>query len=445
MRKLSFLCLAFLACITSAHAQSGSWQKVMVSDSLFYFQGPVRFADSLTGYTLACTSVRFAPNLILLRTTNGGLNWEKLPLKGFTQAIDVNFSSTIEVTSPSSVFIMGLYPYSLLSTTDSGSTWRILDSLDGSDYHFWSATGGVHLVSTFEVDETTDGGVTWQQVPNDGGFENLTNDLYFLSTSSGFERGFIVKDSLHWLFPTINDSELYVIRTLDGGVSWELDSTKLLGGFSSPSWNASLIWLYSSGDTTAYSSDFGVAWKSLAGPAPVTPVTNSTMFAARTIGPQLARLDTLSIWESHDTGGNWARTNFYGVQLADLSFLDERHGWIIADSNFSTSAVTLFRTYVYIYHPGTAGVEHGPKPYLTHLFIYPDPATLQVTITGLQSSEDPIELFDIMGRKVSMPSLQVTGTSATIGLHGIPCGCYILRVSHGLQVASIPFVKYGSD
>ncbi len=275
MRKLSFRCLIFLGWATSVHAQPGSWQKVIVSDSLFYFQGPVRFADSLTGYSLACISVHFAPVLIVLRTADGGRTWNKLPITGLTQTLDVSSTYTsIEVISPSSVFIMGEYPYSLLSTTDSGNNWRILDSLGEAGvtgYHFWSPTGGVHLVSIFEIDETTDGGITWQQLPNEGGFENLTSELYFLNTATAFEQGFIVKDSLHWLFPTFHDSELYLIRTLDGGASWELDSTKLAGAFSKPSWNANLIWLYSSGETI-YSGDFGVTWKSVSVPGPSCPL-----------------------------------------------------------------------------------------------------------------------------------------------------------------------------
>ena len=112
--------------------------------------------------------------------------------------------------------------YSLLTTTDGGKTWTIVQAKDQGvlmTIHFTSATNGVATategVSSSQfipvLLRTTDGGKSWQKIPavKPGGSGNT---LYFLNAQAGF---------------LLNNQLRTVSATNDGGQTWQLVSSEL--------------------------------------------------------------------------------------------------------------------------------------------------------------------------------------------------------------------------
>jgi photosystem II stability/assembly factor-like uncharacterized protein len=172
----------------------------------------------------------------VLRTTDGGQRWQKLNVT--TETLDFRDIDAVDAQI-AYVMSIGNGPDSrIYKTTDAGNTWNLqfrnddpkafLDAMS-----FWDANHGVAFGDSvdkqFYILTTSDGGRTWSRVSttnlppaqgNEGAFAaSGTNIAVFGKTHAWIGTGAATKSR--------------VLRTSDGGRTWQVAGTPLTSGPSS--------------------------------------------------------------------------------------------------------------------------------------------------------------------------------------------------------------------
>ena len=169
----------------------------------------------------------------VLRTTDGGATWNKLNVTSETldfRDIDALDAQTAYVLS------IGNGPASrIYKTTDAGATWTMqfksddpkafLDALS-----FWDAQHGIafgdSVEGQFYILTTADGGATWRRVPAAGLPRALENEGAFAASGTNIA----VFGKTHAWIGTGAAAKARVLRTSDGGQSWQVADTPLAAG-----------------------------------------------------------------------------------------------------------------------------------------------------------------------------------------------------------------------
>ena len=169
----------------------------------------------------------------VLRTEDGGGTWRKLNVT--TEALDFRDVDAVD-TQTAYVMSIGNGPASrIYKTTDAGKTWNLqfknedpkafLDAMS-----FWDANHGIAFGDSvdkqFYILTTADGGYTWSRVPaanlppaqeNEGAFAaSGTNIAVFGKSHAWIGTGAAAKSR--------------VLRTTDGGRTWQVADTPLASG-----------------------------------------------------------------------------------------------------------------------------------------------------------------------------------------------------------------------
>lgn len=172
----------------------------------------------------------------VLRTVDGGLTWQK-----FIVSSDTLDFRDIDAIDAQTAYVMsiGNGPTSrIYKTTDAGTTWKLQFRNDDDKafldaMSFWDANHGIAFGDSvdkqFYILTTADGGRTWSRVPatnlppaqvNEGAFAaSGTNIALFGRTHAWIGTGAAVKSR--------------VLRTTDGGRTWQVAGTPLASGPSS--------------------------------------------------------------------------------------------------------------------------------------------------------------------------------------------------------------------
>jgi photosystem II stability/assembly factor-like uncharacterized protein len=163
----------------------------------------VDFVDPLYGWAVGGEG-EFDEKDVMLRTTDGGRNWQllnfPLPLQRDRRLEDVDF---INRNTGWAIGQKGL----VLRTDDGGSTWRQQPTGESKKLRrvqFLNfATGFVTVAREPYILRTDDGGATWQrlEVPENDGL----SVVYFLDENTGWGHG----------------GDEVLLRTTDGGQSWD--------------------------------------------------------------------------------------------------------------------------------------------------------------------------------------------------------------------------------
>lgn len=176
----------------------------------------------------------------LLRTTDGGTTWEPRRIPG-PETLDFRdvhaFSANVAVAMSAGEASEG--KARIYRTTDGGQTWKLVFQttqkgvfLDGLD--FWDATHGLcfgdPVDGKFYVLTTGDGGKTWQEVPRTNFPAVLPGEAAFAASGTSIV---VVKNSkLAWI-GTGGGSFARVFRTADRGRTWQVAQTPMPAGASS--------------------------------------------------------------------------------------------------------------------------------------------------------------------------------------------------------------------
>jgi photosystem II stability/assembly factor-like uncharacterized protein len=303
----------------------------------------IHFSDSINGW---CVSINvFEPpfGTILLKTTDGGVNWQSFPYPE-----ELTFFHTIYFFNPS--------------------------------YGFTAGNDGLIL-------RTTDGGENWRQAPVDSGFyKDLTIiDIKFRDSLNGYASGGNI------------DVAGVIWRSTDGGENWwslpcgspepinEIyfrDSVNIIGIGGDFEWGTGIVTSSDDGDTWDYKSMdiFGVG----------------SSIAFRTPGDVWGSLRTNnSLVYSSDSGSTWIPVVLSDTSyIFDLEFSDSLHG--IA-CGYGGEILKWRKTLV-----GLTDDLHNPFSDF-HLYSnYPNPfnPSTKIGYTLPHPGEVKIVVYDILGNKL---------------------------------------------
>jgi photosystem II stability/assembly factor-like uncharacterized protein len=194
-----------------------NWQSNTVLDSATLTS--VFFANSNTGFIAGRILIIASPLIakpVLLKTTNSGDTWADILIDSGYTLWSVCFLNESSGFAAGGLYASG--PNKLLSTTNGGTNWQI-DSFQQPGYLF---TVSFNDVSTgFAVGfggyvyRTTNSGLVWNTLSF---IPNLLVSITFLNPVLGFSTGF-----------NLLDSSGYIFKTSNGGNNWELIYSDTLG------------------------------------------------------------------------------------------------------------------------------------------------------------------------------------------------------------------------
>lgn len=285
-----------------------------------YPQGWVQQSSGITQYTTCVfflnqqTGWATADQGIVLKTTNGGTNWNLLTTGTGSALYSVKFFDQLTgwVSGSSGT---------LLKTTDGGNNWTLTDFTQGNLKLFFlnSQTGWILGTNgSTIVYATTNGGTNWIQYNT--GYSVLSSNIFFADQNSG------------WI-STVGGK---VLRTLNGGANWTSSDVLLTEAFS----------LYFTSSTTGYVAASGGVLKTTNGGVNWTiysPPGGGLLLSVNFINQQTGWLCGTSgkIYVTTNAGGNWVSQSS-SVPSEDLNyiFFSGPNGWACGSNGTIISTST---------------------------------------------------------------------------------------------------------
>ena len=310
MKKLILLELAllFLATTFQSHNPPGWYQQTLpVNDNI----NDIFFLDSLNGWAVTDYQGGSADTSYIIRTTNGGNNWE-INYKTFVQFNTIQFvDSAIGYACG-----IGAGP-ELFKSTNGGVNWEILNVLTftwKSDLAFVNQdTGWICSTDPFDggLFKTTNGGVTWQRQLNETYKPNL---VFFINSDTG------------WVSSTVSNGRLY--RTTNGGQNWDFQFSSAFGIESIFFLNGKKGWMRGAppgiGYGVSYTTDGGFTWINATGN---TAAGFDIKFINDSIG--YTGMGSYRIPKSIDGGKTWGYQTSPIISNLSIAILknDSLRGW----------------------------------------------------------------------------------------------------------------------
>ena len=297
MRKSILLMIAFVSLFGYANAQ---WNWLNPSPTGNQLRG-VSFTDANNGTAVGKLGT-------ILRTTDGGVTWT-LQTSGTT-----NFLTGVHFVDASNGTVVGYSnnvggEATILHTTDGGTTWN-WQSSGTTDYlncvFFTDANTGTAVGSNGKILRTTDGGANW--VPQTSGTTSVLMGVYFTSTNTGIVVG-----------------SNGILRTTDGGTTWNSVSTSSLNAVSFSDANIGTV--VGSNNTILRTTDGGATWIGQSAPTAtyygVSMTDANTGTAVGTAGKIVHTIDAGIHWLAQTSG----TTNV----LFSISCTDNNTGTVVGD------------------------------------------------------------------------------------------------------------------
>jgi len=335
-----------------------NWERRVVDPAVRAYY-PIRFRDALLGFAGAGDR--------LYRSSDGGATWQLLPQT-----------------------LLGYTLFNLVLTT-SQKGWLVCSMIAAGD-------GGMGFLY-----QTTDGGQTWALKDSSSSF--MYCDIAFADTLFG-----MVTTDNHAVFNLI--ARGYMKRTTNGGATWDTVNNgsgygKLRFGGPNYAWRS---WhTFIPGGSHYYgvhkTTDRGGSWSSIWNGYSAFAIPDSLK------GWILGAQDTL--FKTRDAGATWSWQILPGSYLNDLFFTDSLNGWIVG-----YNGLILHTT------DGGSGVWENPQgsfqPLTSNLSfsVVPNPFVSFTSIPG--HSSERFALFNISGRKMGIYKGDRIG-------EGLPAGVYFLR------------------
>ena len=172
----------------------------------------------------------------VLRTTDGGATWQKLTVT--TDTLDFRDIDAIDAQTAYVLSIGNGSTSRIYKTTDGGANWTMqfksddpkvfLDAMSFRDANQGVAFGD-SIDGQFYILVTFDGGRTWSRVPAANTSRALENEGAFAASGTNIA----VFGKLYGWIGTGGGAKARVLRTTNGGMSWEAADTPLASGPSS--------------------------------------------------------------------------------------------------------------------------------------------------------------------------------------------------------------------
>ncbi len=370
-------------------------------------------------------------------------------------AMDASDSSAVVVACINRIDLStdGGFTWKTILTSSSAPNGEIFNDVALVDKdHIWVAGGTGHILTT------QDGGDHWVTQYYDAAKTNMINYIHFFDLQHGIAMG-----------DGFNDVAA-ILRTHDGGSTWQSVNTQAFGAFSGDLWrrldfiNTETGYFYASGmnpQKLRRTDDNGATWNATPGQLPYVQVLN---FYNRNLGLAIAdagrifrTVDAAASWQefhsphtgwgcdiefspsdpalvwvtdkkqvffSSDTGKTWAVQFDKGGN--DLEFTSSNLGWLWGDNGAlyhtinGNSNKTLVRESVSI----PAAFELGQN--------YPNPfnATTKITYSCATPSRVRITVHTVLGQTIATLVDQdvASGAQVTNWEADVAAGIYFYRI-----------------
>lgn len=401
----------------------------------------VRFIDRNNGWAIGQYYGRSGIVVIpankssILKTTDAGNSWSERVLNNC-------LLWGLTIVNRSVGWAVGRTPGGsglLCKTNDGGDMWNVVDT-SAAQSHFYSIQfldelhgriGGWNDTTGFVL-RTTNGGVTWQTIYD----KSLdVNELFFLDNSNGWNVG--------------ENGKIY--KTTDGGATWQsvfqapnpyspLSYSPLRRIRFTDPMHGYAVGGISGGETKLWTSDGGMTWN----------VVNKTQgsslhglwFADANNGWCVGGVNAgLTIQKTTDGGKTWAKQQFPTTlsgkvsYFEDIAFVSPTEGWIVADSGY------ILKTTNGGEQPASLVVNQfdGAPAAFQLSQNYPNPFNPSTAINFQLSAAGHVSLkmFNTLGEEVATlvsEELPAGTYSRTWNASGFPSGVYYYRLQAGSLV-----------
>lgn len=338
----------------------------------------VKFSNRYTGWAVG-------ENGTIIKTTNGGEDWNLIPNPSYNMGKILNCISVIDSNF---AYVVGAHS-TYLKTTNGGSNWIIIrngpwgSGMGFRSVYFLNKDSG-WAIGDMRLLFTKDGGVTFDSVSLTVMINQFSHDLHFKNIYIGITTG---------------DGICY--KTTNSGYNW-FNTYVPTGGwahmFQKISVVGDYVWLVGNGNIFYKSTNYAETWDSIAYlPAYPPSVMYCSYFSSITTGWAGGTYGYL--YKTTNGGYNWIRENtgtdqrFWGA----MWFYNDSIGWGVGGAGKIMHTTTGGQSLVNI----SSNENEIPLSFYLHQN-YPNPFNNQTTIE-FEINEDidiSIEIFDINGRKI---------------------------------------------
>lgn len=328
-----------------------NWTKIMNN---IYQEGcfkRVEFYDHLHGCAVGDLMTAYPHQGFAMVTVDGGLTWTETTPQGCAWLTDVTYYSDM------CVWACG-YNGGLYRSIDGGYTWFEMyygfDSFES--IHFYNQNDGI-VLEGHEARLTFDAGATWDSVVyiNQGAYSSydalmswdeykvvavgyhgvMSRSLDGGSTWESMCHGLRIYfkeigffDHFNGMVIGINNNQYSLVRTYDGGYTWEYDTLVENGPFHDMYLKGQQCYLLNQDSLLIMKSlDAAKSWEKADIPAPLSYcsdmffVDENTGFLCGPEGWLIRTNNGGQDWDDLSPGNN--------MDLRDLHFVDENNGWMI--------------------------------------------------------------------------------------------------------------------
>jgi photosystem II stability/assembly factor-like uncharacterized protein len=301
--KKFFTILALLSIIAPVNAQSWVNQTSGVNSSLRH----VYFVDAQNGWCVGEGGV-------FLKTTDGGLNWQK-------NIIDNSLLIGCYMDNSTTGWVGG--DNGILKTTDGGLHWGTsigttnVTKIDFVDSQNGFAVGGESSSHTAMVYKTTDGGSSWTTVLNTKDYSRLYGVIFYNANIG-----------------CAYDENGLFIKTTDGGATWVNKSTGVTGLITAMRFiDLNTGFLSGHNETTGFilkTTDSGETWNVLANNLTYA-LTDIFGGGSSTLWATAGNPSGTFIYKSTDHGDTWNNVLSTGTKgWQSIFFVNEDLGWVVS-------------------------------------------------------------------------------------------------------------------
>ncbi len=304
MKKIFFI-LLITHCLLQIVLSQTEWVELNSGTNQLLYS--VHFPNVNTGYVLGSNS-------IILKTTNGGVNWLSL------SSLTYQYPNRIVFTSPDTGYVS--VNNGVFKTTNGGLNWSVLNAntqFGLYDLSFPSKDTGYGIGGDpgINIRKTTNGGNTWINQYVSLNMNYYLNNIYFVNNTTGYIVGDYYQVSYSSVF----------LKTTNGGINWTYQY------FSSPSYSYSCIHFVNQNtgiigfgyNGMRRTTDGGQSWVTYLF---IHEFLRRMYFPSESTGFIVGSYN--SVYKTSDTGMTWIMTNNgVNASLTDVFFVNNNTGYIV--------------------------------------------------------------------------------------------------------------------